>query len=153
MLYFGIHYHLANATRKICLWHRVCISLTRKGKVKDKIEFGSSKLCPNQGPLTLPNFADKLDCSDATSMPINKHFSNESPGLVVIGGDSCSRGLEFESHHQDGYFLHLSVVKIVLLFEKIKYQTNIGRKWPIKNISPMWRGNSNGHLPNVVVES
>ena len=30
-----------------------------------------------------------------------------SPGLVVMGGDSCPRGYGFESHHQilDGHFL------------------------------------------------
>ena len=33
-----------------------------------------------------------------------------SPGLVVIGGDSCSKGREFESWHRilDGHFSHLS---------------------------------------------
>ena len=31
-----------------------------------------------------------------------------SPGLVVMGGDSCSKGLEFESWHciLDGHFSH-----------------------------------------------
>ena len=39
-----------------------------------------------------------------------------SPGLVVMGDDSCSRGHGFESQHQilDGHFSHLFVVKIVL---------------------------------------
>ena len=29
-----------------------------------------------------------------------------SPGLVIMGGDSCSKGHEFESHHSilDGHF-------------------------------------------------
>ena len=48
-----------------------------------------------------------------------------SPGLVVMGGDSCSKGCEFESLHRildghfslhrilDGHFSHLIVVKIV----------------------------------------
>ena len=45
-----------------------------------------------------------------------------SPGLVVMGGDSCSRGCEFKSWHQilDGHFLHLFAVKIVMLLEKMK---------------------------------
>ena len=36
-----------------------------------------------------------------------------SPGLVVMGGDSCSKGCEFESwHHKlDGLFSHLVVGK------------------------------------------
>ena len=39
-----------------------------------------------------------------------------SPGLVVMGGDSCSKGREFESGHHimDGHFSHLFVVKIVM---------------------------------------
>ena len=39
-----------------------------------------------------------------------------SPGLVVMGDDSCSRGCEFESRRRilDGLFSHLFVVKIVL---------------------------------------
>ena len=36
--------------------------------------------------------------------------------LVVMGGDSCSKGREFESrfHILDGHFSHLFVVKIVM---------------------------------------
>ena len=45
-----------------------------------------------------------------------------SPGLVVIGDDSCSRGCGFESRHhiQDGLdiFSHVFVVKMYCLFEK-----------------------------------
>ena len=38
----------------------------------------------------------------------------QEPGLVVMGGDSCSKGREFESQHQllDIHFSHLFVVKI-----------------------------------------
>ena len=45
----------------------------------------------------------------------------ESPGLVVIGGDSCSKGCEFETQHciQVGHFFtFLFVVKICEVFEK-----------------------------------
>ena len=37
-----------------------------------------------------------------------------SPGLVVIGDDSCLRGRGFESWHHilDGYFSHMFAVKI-----------------------------------------
>ena len=39
-----------------------------------------------------------------------------SPGLVVMGGDSCSKGLEFESWHHilDGHFSQPFVVKFVM---------------------------------------
>ena len=39
-----------------------------------------------------------------------------SPGLVVMGGDSCSKGRKFESRHHilDGHFSHLFAVKIVM---------------------------------------
>ena len=35
-------------------------------------------------------------------------------GLVVIGGDSCSKGRGFESQHYilDGHFSHVFVVKL-----------------------------------------
>ena len=41
-----------------------------------------------------------------------------SPGLVVMGGDSCSEGCGFESWHYllDAYFSHIFVVKIVRMF-------------------------------------
>ena len=45
-----------------------------------------------------------------------------SPGQVVMGGDSCSKGCEFESRHHklDGHFSHLFVVNIVMWFEKMR---------------------------------
>ena len=44
-----------------------------------------------------------------------------SPGLVVMGGDSCSecRGFEFRHHTLDGHFFTLIFSKICL-FEKTK---------------------------------
>ena len=45
-----------------------------------------------------------------------------SPGLVVMGGHSCTEGHVFESqyHILDGHFSHVFVVKIVTLFERRK---------------------------------
>ena len=39
---------------------------------------------------------------------------------MVMGGDSCSKGCEFESQYLllDGHFSHLFVVKIVMCVEK-----------------------------------
>ena len=47
---------------------------------------------------------------------------SRSPGLVVMGGDSCSEGCGFKSHHHvlDGYFSHLFVVKFYCLFQMTK---------------------------------
>ena len=44
--------------------------------------------------------------------------NKKSPGLVVMGGDSCFEGHGFESQHHilDGYFSHIFVVKIVMMF-------------------------------------
>ena len=41
-----------------------------------------------------------------------------SPGLVVMGGDSCTEGRGFESCHHilEGHFSHIFVVKFVLMF-------------------------------------
>ena len=43
-------------------------------------------------------------------------YKGGSPGLVVLGEDSCSKGHELESQHHilDGHFSHLFVVKIVM---------------------------------------
>ena len=37
-----------------------------------------------------------------------RYYNGGSPGLVVMGGDSCSKGHEFESQHHilDGHFSH-----------------------------------------------
>ena len=41
-----------------------------------------------------------------------------SPGLLVMGGDSCSEGCGFESRYRilDGHFFTLICYKIVLMF-------------------------------------
>ena len=41
-----------------------------------------------------------------------------SPGLVVMGRDSRSKGCGFEFQYSmlDGYFSHISVVNIVMMF-------------------------------------
>ena len=43
-----------------------------------------------------------------------------SPGLVVMGRDSCSKGRGFESRHRilDGHLSHIFVVKIVMFVLK-----------------------------------
>jgi len=37
--------------------------------------------------------------------------SDGSPGLVVMGGESCSKGCEFKSRHRilDGHFSHVHI--------------------------------------------
>ena len=58
-----------------------------------------------------------------------------SPGLVVMGGDSCSEGHEFESQHRilDGHdiFSHIFVVKIVMFVWKDNNKWKRGRGLPI----------------------
>ena len=50
---------------------------------------------------------------------------------MIMGGDSCSKGREFESRHSilDGHFSHLFVVKIVIGVQKDKInekETGVG---------------------------
>ena len=47
---------------------------------------------------------------------------------MVMGGDLCSEGWEFESWHHilDGHFSHLFVVRIVRFFEKTKINEKEG---------------------------
>ena len=51
---------------------------------------------------------------------VTKIFINlgGSPGIVVMGRDSHSKGHGFESRHRilDGHFSHIFVVKIVMMF-------------------------------------
>ena len=63
-------------------------------------------------------------------------FEGRSPGLVVMGGDSCSKGRGFESQRRilDGHFSHLLVVKIVM-FEKTKINEKEAGEGPFKKIS------------------
>ena len=63
-----------------------------------------------------------------------KNCKDRSPGPVVMGGDSSPRGLEFVSQCpiQDGSFLNLFDVKIVLNFEKTRIKRRRGREILIK---------------------
>ena len=61
-----------------------------------------------------------------------------SPGLVVMGGGSCSKVHEFESRHRilDGHFFtYLSVVKFRMCFWKGGNKWKRGWGWPfLKNV-------------------
>ena len=50
-----------------------------------------------------------------------------SPGLVVMGGDSCSKGCGFKSQHLilDGHLPHLLVVKIVIFVLKDENKSKV----------------------------
>ena len=55
----------------------------------------------------------------------DKHIRNEgrSPGLVAMGGDSCSKGCEFKSQHCRlvGHFSHTYLLKnLYCVFERMK---------------------------------
>ena len=56
-----------------------------------------------------------------------------SPGLLLMGRDSCSKGREFPSRHciLDGHFSHLFVVKIVMCVGKDENKWKRGRVKPI----------------------
>ena len=79
---------------------------------------------------------NNLSCSAAVTA-LRCLYSEENlggnPGLVVLGGDSCSVGGGFESQHcmLDGHFSRLFVVKIVLFGGKDENKRKRGREWPI----------------------
>ena len=62
--------------------------------------------------------ADPTSCCDHVRSINKTNSMGGSPGLVVMGGDSCSEGCGFESQHciLDGHFSHIFVVKIVMMF-------------------------------------
>ena len=56
------------------------------------------------------------------------------PGLVVMGGDSCSKGHDFKSRHRilDGHFFtYPFVVKFVMCVWKDENKWERGQGWPI----------------------
>ena len=66
---------------------------------------------------------------------MNKYcYWGGSPGLVIMGGDSCSEGPGFESQHRilDGHFSHLFAVKIVMFVWKDENKLKRGRGCPFK---------------------
>ena len=59
-----------------------------------------------------------------------------SPGLVVMGGDSWSKGRGFKSQHcmLDGHFSHLFVAGIVMFVRKEGNKRKRGRDGPFLKI-------------------
>ena len=78
---------------------------------------------------------------------LKRSFKGGSPGRVVMGEDSCSRGCGCESQHWilDGHFSHSFVEKIVFLFvwkdrkltKKPFYERFI--QFSVKKINHLWR--------------
>ena len=49
-------------------------------------------------------------------------------GLVVMGGDPCTEGCRFKSHHHilDGHFLHIIVAIIIMFVRKDEKEAGDG---------------------------
>ena len=62
-----------------------------------------------------------------------KHSKGGSPGLVVMGDNSCLKGRGFESRHRvlDGHIFTLICCKHCILFVKTENKRKRGRVWPI----------------------
>ena len=80
--------------RLLCILNHVCQSSSRDGRKE-------------QGAVS------KIFTRDGSQ---DKVRNLGSPGLVVMGGGSCSEGCGFDSQHHtlDGHFSNLFVVKIVM---------------------------------------
>ena len=70
-----------------------------------------------------------------TLFSVRKNDDQRSPGLMVMGGVSCSEGRGFESRRLilDGHsiFPHIFVVRIVVFVWKDENKWKRGRGWPI----------------------
>ena len=88
----------------------------------------------------IPHSMDSSEVSKEKSMgsfnddlqPNLGKSSGGSPGLVVMGGESCSKGCEFKSRHHllDGHFFTFICYKNCYVFEKTKInEKRLG--WPI----------------------
>ena len=81
------------------------------------------------------------------SIRVKKSCKGGSPGLVVIGRDSCYKGHGFESRHHilDGHFFTSICCKVCLkrpkinekrpelahfLLKKVLHSSNVDTKWP-----------------------
>ena len=75
----------------------------------------------------------EIDRTSIVELLQNRAVLGGSPGVVVMGDDSCSRGRGFESERRilDGHFLHCFVIKLYCLFEKTKNVRKRGRGWAI----------------------
>ena len=63
-------------------------------------------------------------------IPSWKYPLGGSPGLVVMGGDSCNEGRGFESQQFIfGHFSHILDVKIVMFVLKYEMKQKRGREW------------------------
>ena len=84
-------------------------SLLPRGKTNKKVLFQLIKEAKG-------NNATSTDDDDGEAVTINS--MGGSPGLVVMGGDSCSKGCGFKSWHciLDGHYSHIFVVKIEMMF-------------------------------------
>ena len=82
-----------------------------------KIENVKSNVCRDRLPQTCRG---KFSCKEKQKKVNNPGKKGGSPGLVVMGGDSCYEGGEFESQHRilDGHLSHIFVVRIVMVFLK-----------------------------------
>ena len=72
-------------------------------------------------------------CSNGGELP-NRPYVGRSPGLVVMGGDSCCKGHEFESwqHILDGHFFtYVFLVTFVMCVWKDENKWKRGWGWPI----------------------
>ena len=100
---------------------------------------------PEVSLSTVKSFFDILWYFRCRGFNVVKHFypMGGSPGLVVMGGDSCSKSREFKSWHRilDGRFFHLFVVKIIMCVWKDENKWKRGRGWPIKkHFTPSYTG-------------
>ena len=73
--------------------------------------------------------------------------SGGSPGLVVFGDDSCSRGCGYKSYHHILTFFHFDLLfKLYCLFEKTENKLIRGRGLPIFNKQPLGKMKRNVNI-------
>ena len=79
------------------------------------------------------------------SKQIKEVIEGGSPGLVVMGGESCSEGHGFErlQHILDGPFSHIFVVIIVMFAWLDQHKWKTSRGWPIFKIKEVIKKKTN----------
>ena len=101
-------------------------------KVRLKLQFISGVVCRLE---RCNKVKSKCVIEHKNGLKLSWVGGSPSPGLVVMGGDSCSKGRGFESRRRilDGHniFSHIFVVKIVMFVWRDKNKWKRGREWPI----------------------
>ena len=136
-MFLTVHKTLANFNKDFFNWAShglsfiilvLSILLTVFTKLTDDWMRIADLWCREPNRVRNPYTLDRVFLWQTLVRPLGRN-----PGLVVLGGGSCSKGLEFEFQHCMDIYSHLLVVKIIMCVRKDKNKWKRGQGWCIFN--------------------